>query len=296
MKKKHIIFLCLAFILGLSFGGCRKNEENVAQENTGNTESTENAGNTENTESTENAENAGNSDTAGRSYQIFYEEAPDMVYDAKEWITGDVLHYPEGIAERTDLQRNQRFASYYVPAQALKQASTASLIKVTAAWPFASYPLYDRPSYYIDFVREMFNAGDELWKREDLAETVLEKYEKESFLATCPFTDSAQAKTYTEEAYETDARIVLEELLLASNETFEQMDEDGKERTLKAVEEKEKKRGDENYITGTAWTNFYIGSTTSSAFYNYILELHENGGSKWYDYIKETRRSIEFAK
>lgn len=232
-----------------------------------------------NVENTDNAEFEETIIEESRSYQLFCTEAPDYVYSAEKWIQGDVLHYPDDIEKRVNLQWNETMASYYVPTEAIEKASTISVLEVVASWPFSSYIFYNYPSDYIAYTRDMFNAADELWKRDNLAEIVLERYEQETFMPICPYEDKEREEEYKKEAYGVDRRIVLEELILASNEVFEQMDDEMRARTLKAVEEKISYRLDESYIT----------SYSSSGFYAYVSELNKNGDSKWFTYIKENQ-------
>ena len=274
---RKILLVCICLLLC----GCGQvvDDTQETNQNEGQEEIEEQANNEENTDSVEFDEiivdEAVIEET--KSYQLFCSEAPDYVYSAEAWITGDVLHYPDDIEQRGSLQWNETMAGYYVPTEAIEKASTISMLDVVASWTFSTYNLYNAPSDYITYTRDMFNAADELWKRDNLAEAVLERYEQETFMPACSFAVQKQEEEYKKEAYGVDRRIILEELILASNEVFEQMDDEMRERTLKAVEEKYSYRLDESYIT----------SYSSSGFYAYVSELNKNGESKWFAYIKE---------
>lgn len=223
----------------------------------------------------EQSENAGEN-VEVRTYQMYYEQSPEAAYSADEWLASGQLQYPFDLQEDTSqMQTAEMFARFYVPQEALTQAKTEELVYLCAMWPMTIYSFYNYPSHYLEFLTDNFNAADNLTKREDLAEVVLDLYEKENFLQDITFANREEQMEYKQEAYVCERRIVLEEILLASNSSFEQMDEEMRERTLVAVLEKIKSRE----------SGEVIGGYTTSGFLAYICEQHADGNSEWYNYI-----------
>lgn len=86
-----------------------------------------------------------------------------------------------------------------------------------------------------------------------------------------------QGSETSKETREALNQVVFEEILLASNLAFSQMDENMKRRV---IDEVMKKLGDVQ--SGKYWTQ-----SITSGFFAYIAEEQEAEGSMWYDYISK---------
>jgi hypothetical protein len=218
-------------------------------------------------------------------YQKYYEQSPDSAYSVEEWLANDGrLDFPFDLREDTSkLQMSEVFTRFYVPKEALERAATEDLLRVSKLWPMTKYYFYNFPSYYLDFLLTGFNATEELVGRLDLAEVVLDTYIEDEFMTVCSFDDTEQQTAYNKECYIRENGIVLEEVLLAGNEVFDQMDDEMRQQTLDAVREKMELRQSGKFLC----------HDSSSGFFAYIIELHDTTGSRWYDYIAETLQDNE---
>ena len=178
---------------------------------------------------------------------------------------------------------------------------------VVARWHMSPL-LYNFPSYLLTSMYEFFRTPEELMKRSDMVETVLEAYEEEELLLLLPVADSTEETYDAAELDDNQTRVVLEEILLATDTAFEQTDEETRRRILEAIMEKEAERQEmiarkqEMQEAGEEIMTGGMGIVRTSGFLGYIMEIHEleegneyintlaeygEGENKWYDYIME---------
>ena len=142
---------------------------------------------------------------------------------------------------------------------------------------YTSHELYNYPSDYMAFVSGKYAAMEELTQQSNYVDALLETYQGIKFLEAQTVSEDEDT-AYEKECKEQTDRIVLLEILLATDEVFEQMSEAQKEQTLVAVRDKILARGNGKYNTGREYALMVNG------FFAYIKE-GEYSGSKWYEYI-----------
>ena len=223
-----------------------------------------------------------------KGYVEDYVNSPEAAYPAADWLTEDGrVDFPaESLVLNPETTLSQRFARFAIPSEVLYKAETVDLLRMSAKWPMTSYDAYNFLCHYLDFLTNKFNGADELIDRPDLAEVVLREYSSDSFFPMAQLGDAGKQKLYDEKCDAQVDKIVLEEVLLASNRAFDQMDEDMKQATLeealKKVEQRQSGRYSWNASGSTSFAEF------PSGFFAYILEQQEAAGSKWYRYLVET--------
>lgn len=216
-----------------------------------------------------------------RDYQICYEACPDAAYPAEAWFSADgKLDFPFVLEEPLpNASRDEMFARFYIPGDALKQAETTDLLRLVKLYPgsgLTAFSLYNYPSYYLDFVMQTFNAVDELYGRKDFAETLLQVYAEEEMLSARSFDDKEEQAAYEKERSACANGVMLLEIMLAQDAVFENLEDGQRRQVLEAVIAKDKiRKNDERY-------------GRCSGFFASVMELHEAGESKWYDYIAES--------
>lgn len=216
-----------------------------------------------------------------RDYQICYEACPEAAYSAAEWLSADGrLDFPFVLEEPVpNASRDEMFARFYIPAEALKQAETKDLLQLVKRYPgsgLTAFYLYNEPSHYLDYVTQTFNAVDELYGRKDFAETLLQAYAAEEMLPAQSFDDKEEQTAYDKERNAGANGIMLLETMLAQDTVFEELDDGQRRQVLEEVIAKDRIR-DEDECYGRC-----------SGFFASVKELHEAGESRWYDYIAES--------
>ncbi len=208
-------------------------------------------------------------DIANRMYQSEYEKSPYAAYSAEEWLKSGRLEVPFVWEDALNAQlMSERYAMYYIPQEALCQATTVDLARVAAFdYRFGAFGNY--PSDYLEIARSEFNAFDALFAREDMVEALLKVYEANGFYLTSVATTTETKK----EASRQEEGIVMLEILLATDEAFDKMNGQ-QEKVLQAVRYKMKQRE----------TGLYDCDKMLSGFFAYIKE-NAVLGSRWYDYI-----------
>ncbi len=284
MRRKISLVLSLLIGLSLVLGGC------------GNTSGSD-----------EESGREGTSPTEGETIESIVESLPDeesMETAAGEYSTGGVW------SEDGKLLYEDRFST--VSQETLEAMTTEEIFDVmmetvVARWHMSPL-LYNFPSYLLTSMYEFFRTPEELMKRSDMVETVLEAYEEEEMLLLLPVADSTEETYDAAELDDNQTRVVLEEILLATDTAFEQTDEETRRRILEAIMEKEAERQEmiarkqEMQEAGEEIMTGGMGIVRTSGFLGYIMEIHEleegneyintlaeygEGENKWYDYIME---------
>lgn len=216
-----------------------------------------------------------------RDYQICYEACPEAAYSAAEWLSADGrLDFPFVLEEPVpNASRDEMFARFYIPEEALKQAETKDLLQLVKRYPrsgLTAFYLYNEPSHYLDYVTQTFNAVDEFYSRKDFAETLLQTYMAEEMLPAQSFADKEEQTAYDKERNAGANGIMLLEVMLAQDVVFEELDDGQRRQVLEEVIAKDRIRENDDCYGGC------------SGFFAYIKELHDADGNKWYDYIAES--------
>lgn len=220
-------------------------------------------------------------ETSQRDYQICYEACPEAAYPAEAWLSADgKLDFPFALEEPVpNASRDEMFARFYIPGEALKQAETKDLLRLVKLYPssgLTAFSLYNYPSHYLDFVTQTFNAVDELYGRKDFAKMLLQVYAAEEMLPAQSFDDKEEQAAYERERNACANGIMLLETMLAQDVVFEELDDGQRRQVLEEVTAKDGIReNDDRY-------------GRCSGFFASVMEQHEAGGSKWYDYIEES--------
>lgn len=208
----------------------------------------------------------------------YIETFPDAVYPAEEWFSQDgALAFPFSRQELNspDLGAWERIAMFHIPQEAMDAASTGELLGILKRIWMTRADLYNNPSDYLGYLSASFNVTNECLRREDLAETTLASYKLDQFMPRMN-TGGKKNADYNVACRRQESAIILEEIILATDLAFDQMDDAMRRETLEAVEEKRQLRE-----KGT-----FECSASKGGFYTYIGEmLHFGHGSKWYDYI-----------
>lgn len=216
-----------------------------------------------------------------RDYQLCYEACPEAAYPAEAWLSADGrLDFPFALEEPLpNASRDEMFARFYIPEDALQQAETTDLLRLVKLYPrsgLTAYYLYNYPSHYLDYVTQTFNAVDALYGRKDFAGTLLQVYTAEEMLPMHSFDDKEEQTAYDKERNACANGIMLLEIMLAQDAVFEELSDGQRRQVLEAVLAKDTIRENDG------------GYGRCSGFFASVKELHEAGGSKWYDYIAES--------
>lgn len=193
-------------------------------------------------------------------------------YSAEEWMDeeGKLLFPYDEYRYRME-GMSDILASLDVPEAVLQKAATEDVLKVVCeGWitSGATGPFFDFPSQYINIASANIGVVNELLQRSDMAKAVLKDY------CTRNYVSGTETSRLARDALN---QVVFDEILLASNLAFSQMDENMKRQVIYEVM---KKLGDAE--SGKYWTE---GIT--SGFFAYIAEEQEAEGSLWYDYISK---------
>lgn len=295
--------LMLSLLIGLSLvlGGCGNTSGSDEESGREGTSPTEKETIESIVESLPDAPGESLSDGAEESLP---EEEESMETAAGEYSTGGVW------SEDGKLLYEDRFST--VSQETLEAMTTEEIFDVmmetvVARWHMSPL-LYNFPSYLLTSMYEFFRTPEELMKRSDMVETVLEAYEEEELLLLLPVADSTEETYDAAELDDNQTRVVLEEILLATDTAFEQTDEETRRRILEAIMEKEAERQEmiarkqEMQEAGEEIMTGGMGIVRTSGFLGYIMEIHEleegneyintlaeygEGENKWYDYIME---------
>lgn len=214
-------------------------------------------------------------DTSQRGYQQYYESFSYAAYPAEEWMKTGRLIVPftkEDSAAKEHI--GECFAMYYIPEEAMSAASTADILRVACEWPYTKYDLYNYPSYYLRFIIDKFNGMDELFRRQDFAVALLKEYEAVGFYVTSGRTPGTSLEEYKKQADVKENAIVFMEILLATNEVYDQLTHNERVMVLDAVSEKMTMRK----------SGICLADERVSGFYAYVKE-NSLLGNKWYDFI-----------
>lgn len=193
-------------------------------------------------------------------------------YSAKEWMDEDgKLLFPYDEYRYRMEGMSNILASLDVPEEVLQKAATEDVLKVVCeGWltSGATGPFFDFPSQYINIASANIGVVNELLQRSDMAKAVLDDYCTRNYVLGTETSKPAR-----------DAlnQVAFEEILLASNLAFSQMDENMKRQV---IDEVMTKLGDAK--SGKYWTQ-----SITSGFFAYIAEEQEAEGSLWYDYISK---------
>ena len=194
-------------------------------------------------------------------------------YSAKEWMDeeGKLLFPYDEYRYRMEGMSNI-LASLDMPEEVLQKAATEDILKVVCeGWLTSGATLayiFGFPSDYVNIASANIGVVNELLQRSDMAKAVLEDYCTRNYV---------QGSETSREARDSLNQVVFEEILLASNLAFSQMDENMKRQV---IEEVMKKLGDVQ--SGKYWTQ-----SIKSGFFAFIAEEYAAGGSLWYDYISD---------
>lgn len=194
-------------------------------------------------------------------------------YSAEEWFDEEGhFYYPFDQGEDiSGWLTEEASARYIVPEAALKKASTDDLLNACKDYYFNSFMLIERPSYFLHYIESTLNMVEELYEREDLADVLIRQYQEDMYL---PMDQDDGSDDYSFRAYIKENGIVLEEILLARNETFDQMTDEERLCVLEAVLAKSAAREQGEYVCNEC-----------DAFAAYVCELEELGESRWHDFI-----------
>ena len=211
-----------------------------------------------------------------RTYQTSYEASPYAAYSAGEWLKSGRLEVPFEREEVLNSQQmSERYAMYYIPLEALRQASTRDLARVAAFdYTWGTYNIYNQPSHYLKVAKDRFNAFDALFGREDMVEAVLAEYAAAGF-----YRNTSETEQYKKEAFRQENGLVTLEMILATDEAFDKMNGQQDE-VVAAVKQKMEQRA----------SGLYYAEKQTDGFFSYIRE-HRYLENKWYDYLLE-----EYAK
>lgn len=209
-------------------------------------------------------------------YDELFSEA---MYSAEEWFNEEgKLEFPFDLQiTLTDIPVEEKFAIFYIPQEAMDAASTEELFNILKRIPMTRAQIYEHPSDFLNFLSGRFNVTNECLCREDLAETVLACYQSDMFMVKVN-SDGEDASEQMSEGLRQESAILLQEVILATDLAFDQMDDTMRMETIEAVEIKRRMRKQ----------GIFECSSSSDGFYGYIGEMMYRGyGSKWYDYIRD---------
>ena len=194
-------------------------------------------------------------------------------YSAEEWMDEDgKLLFPYDEYRYRMEGMSNILASLDVPEEVLQKAATKDVLKVVCeGWLTSGATLayiFDFPSQYINIASANIGVVNELLQRSDMAKAVLDDYCTRNYVLGTETSKPAR-----------DAlnQVAFDEILLASNLAFSQLDENMKRQV---IDEVMKKLVDAE--SGKYWTQ-----SITSGFFAYIAEEQEAEGSLWYDYISK---------
>jgi hypothetical protein len=248
------------------------------------------------------------------TWQYNFSKFPHAVYSADEWFKAGGIVLPFYPFDLNDgVTGTERLVRFVIPHEVLEQASTDDIVHLLGMYN-ASPSMFNYPSYLLDYLINNFNSINEMLTRTDFAEVLLENYIKIEFMPWREFDDTNEQFNYELEMSGWNGGISTREIFLACNNTFDQMNDEMRHRTLEAVMEKAGIRREsrmyivENkpYVCG----EILYGDRSESPFFEYIIELQykenfvwceENQervpllpvGSRWYDYIFQTVQDDE---
>lgn len=217
---------------------------------------------------------------------LLYEEYGDLrdvynyepFYSKQDWMNdrGELLYPYEKNKDNLRGIENT-LASLYMPEDVLKKASSEELLKVVCDGWLSTYAtsaiLFNLPSEYVANSTARNQAANELIKRADMIDVIIEDYINKCYV---------KGNTYSEEAMFILNQIQFEEIVLGSNHAYLQMDNNVREKVLDAILEK---------VSCIESKEYYTGDLVSG-FFTYIIEEETNGGSYWYTYICENRYEL----
>lgn len=200
-------------------------------------------------------------------------------YDATQWMNEEgALLFPYESDWKDASKVAEVLGLLYMPEEVLSKAATEDLLKVVMeGWlesNVTSISVYSTPSDYILSCTIKNQAANELMARSDMVVLLYEDYCSRSYL---------EGGASREGRWAAD-KLQFDEIILASNYAFAQMDDEMKENVLKEALRKQKQ-----VESGTYYT---VGHT--SGFFAYIAEEERKEGSNWYQYICDNK--IEAAK
>lgn len=225
-----------------------------------------------------------------KAYEKYYAECPEAAYSVADWLGPDgIIGFPFDWRDTLEMSNPEREVIYYVPQEALDRATTEDLVELLVGYDHRSrFDIYNFISYYWDYVLNNFNVAEELISRESLAEDVLKAYQKDNFLIKSSFGDAAKQKAYDEQCYDQFNKIGLEEIILATNLAFDQMDDEMRKATIEEALNKVEERLSGKFKCSYGLANGEDGfGEMPSGFFAYIVEMEESTGSKWYRFMQE---------
>lgn len=196
-------------------------------------------------------------------------------YSAKEWMDeeGKLLFPYDEYRYRMDKYVNV-LASLDMPEEVLKKAQTKDILEVVCGGWLTSgateAETFNFPSDYVNIASANIGAVNELLWRSDMASAVRQDYYKRNYLV-------GEGNSGSVERY-TVYQIIFDEILLASNLAFSQMDDRMKELVLDDVMKK---------LRDVESGEYFTSSSIKSGFFAFIAEEYAAGGSLWYDYISD---------
>ncbi len=170
---------------------------------------------------------------------------------------------------------------YYLLPQELEEKTTTELLALVSQNNMSAL-IFEDMSLFLEALCRRYNGAEELVKRDDLAKVVLEEFNEDTFMIKkdLPHKDWEEQEAYDAECLTIEKKIALEEVLLATNIAFDQMDEEMKQATLKEAYEKVELRLSGRFACGNPI------ATYPSGFFGYIRATKDSG-SKWYAYLVE---------
>lgn len=194
-------------------------------------------------------------------------------YSAGEWMDeeGRLLFPYEKDRDKMKAMSNI-LASLDIPDEVLEKAETKDVLKVVCEGWLTSgataAEAFEQPSQYVNIASANIKAVNELLQRSDMAKVVLQDFYKRNYLAGIGETGSVERCAVNQ--------IIFEEILLASNLAFSQMDDRMKIQVIDEVMKKLRDVESGEYCTSASIT---------SGFFAYVAEEQAKCGSMWYDYI-----------
>ncbi len=205
----------------------------------------------------------------GQTYcEVAYERAPEYAYSAEQWLASGKFDYPFDIYEDTgDMQWRELHARFYVPDEALEQAETYDILQAVKKYPLVSYYGHQEARCVLDAYLGRINMGLYLFTRDDFVTTLLDDYSKSHFLRNGIEKEVGQIQ---------DKGIILEEVMLATDQVYIQMSDEMKKQTIEEVFEKLEERSSGDY---------YCYDNVSYFFSSICEQYTYSGSSMWYDYL-----------
>ncbi|MCL1806104.1 MAG: hypothetical protein FWG31_00195 [Oscillospiraceae bacterium] len=244
-------------------------------------------------------------------YRECAKEYPQYIFSEEAWFAKGFIDFPFALHDYSYREDKENFPTdelkimhgnlrYFIPQGALKKASTAELLRLVPQVQGYHYILYNFQGGYLLNLSRSFNAIEEMVAREDFPEVLLDVYIKEELKPRLIFEDSKQQEEHDESLFIQENDIVLKEVLLASNNVFDRMDDEMRQRTIEAVMEKIDIRQREEFSHYRSISGFFAYVSELQYFWHgyWDEELQEHvtpppPGSKWYAYIKDTLKDDE---